>query len=166
MVFKAIPTRPLQLPAKAIAGVAAIAAALFAQTCKADPIPKGWQASGLEVVGFTGLEGRAGAFKLAVKHARNGHWYLYAGHSFHQGWSIIDVTDPKKPRYVKFIPYQTPTKEVLTAQVTLHDDIMITAIDKKSKADPTLLIWDISDPENPKKIGQWKGAVGGSHRNS
>ncbi len=132
----------------------------------ADPAPPGWVASNLELVGFTGLNGKPGAFKLAIKHAKNDHWYLYAGHSFDQGWSIIDVTDPKNPRYVKFIPYQTPEKEVLTAQLTLHDDILITAIDKKSATDPTLIIWNISDPENPKKIGQWRGAEGGSHRNS
>jgi hypothetical protein len=142
------------------------AAAIVGSPVLADPIPEGWQTSRLEVVGFTGLNGRPGAFKLAVKHARNDHWYLYAGHSFDQGWSIIDVTDPKNPRYVKFIPYETPTAEVLTAQVTIHDDIMITAIDKQSKVDPALLVWDISDPENPKRIGQWKGAEGGSHRNS
>src|SRR5437868_6254442 len=130
-----------------------------------DPIPPGWTASRLEVVGFTGLEGRPGAFKLAIKHAANGHWYLYAGHSFDLGWSIIDVTDPANPRYVKFIPYQTQAK-VLTAQLTLHDNLMITAIDQQSKTDPALLIWDISDPESPKKVGEWKGAEGGSHRNS
>src|SRR3954462_14216986 len=131
----------------------------------ADPIPPGWTASRLEVVGFTGLEGRPGAFKLAIKHAANGHWYLYAGHSFDLGWSIIDVTDPANPRYVRFIPYETQAK-VLTAQLTLHDNLMITAIDQVSKTDPALLIWDISDPENPKRIGEWKGADGGSHRNS
>src|SRR5207253_4271470 len=61
--------------------------------------------------------------------------------------------------YVKFIPYKTDSKNVLTAQVTIHDDIMITAIDKESKSgDPTLLVWDISDPENPKRVGQWTGA--------
>jgi hypothetical protein len=131
----------------------------------ADPIPPGWAASRLEVVGFTGLEGRPGAFKLAIKHAANGHWYLYAGHSFDLGWSIIDVTDPANPRYVKFIPYETQAK-VLTAQLTLHDDLLITAIDQESKTDPALLIWNISDPENPKRIGEWKGAEGGSHRTS
>ena len=133
---------------------------------QADPIPPGWQASGLEVVGFTGLDGKPGAFKLAIKHARNDRWYLYAGHSFDQGWSIIDVTDPAKPRYVKFIPYATPEKDVLTAQLTLHEDILITAIDKVSKVDPAIIIWDISDPENPKRISQWKGGEGGSHRNT
>jgi len=142
------------------------AAALLPLPALADPIPPGGQASNLEVVGFTGLEGRPGAFKLAIKHGKNDHWYLYAGHSFDQGWSIVDVTDPKNPRYVKFMPYSTTSKEVLTAQLTLHDDILITAIDKESKTDPTLIIWDISDPENPKKIGQWKGGEGGSHRNS
>ena len=72
------------------------AAALLPLPALADPIPPGGQASNLEVVGFTGLEGRPGAFKLAIKHAKNDHWYLYAGHSFDQGWSIIDVTDPKE----------------------------------------------------------------------
>jgi hypothetical protein len=138
----------------------------WAPVALADPIPSGWRASNLEVLGFTGLNGRPGAFKLGIKHATNNRWYLYAGHTFDQGWSIIDVTDPKNPRYVKFIPYQTPTKDVLTAQLTLHGDVMITAIDKESKPDPTLIIWNISDPENPKRVGQWRGAEGGSHRNS
>src|SRR4051812_11103095 len=150
---------------KAIAAILG-AAALLPMPALADPIPPGGQASNLEVVDFTGLEGRPGAFKLAIKHAKNDHWYLYAGHSFDQGWSIIDVTDPKNSKYVKFIPYKTDAKNVLTAQLTLHDDILITAIDKESKADPTLLIWDISDPENPKQVGKWRGAEGGSHRNS
>ena len=144
----------------------ALGFALHARHAAADPIPPGWQISNLELVGFTGLNNRPGAFKLAVKHANNGHWYLFAGHSFDQGWSIVDVTDPKAPRYVKFIPYETPAKNVLTAQVTVHGDIMITAIDRESATDPAILIWNISDPENPRRIGQWKGAEGGSHRNS
>ncbi|HEY7392644.1 MAG TPA: hypothetical protein VH640_29250, partial [Bryobacteraceae bacterium] len=149
-----------------VAAGALAAAALSADPAAADPIPPGWQASNLEVLGFTGLNGRPGAFKLGIKHAANDHWYVYAGHTFDQGWSIIDVTDPKNPRYVKFVAYETPTKDVLTAQVTLHGDIMLTAIDKVSKPDPTIVIWNISDPENPKRIGQWRGAEGGSHRNS
>jgi hypothetical protein len=131
----------------------------------ADQPPPGWQAQNLELVGFTGLKDRPGAFKLALNHS-NGKWYLYAGHSFDQGWSIIDVTDPKNPRYVKYIEYKTPVHEVLTAQMTIHDNLLITAIDKESKTDPAIILWDISDPENPKRVGSWKGAEGGSHRNT
>jgi hypothetical protein len=147
--------------------LAAASIALTAATAAlADPIPPGWTASGFEVVGFTGLQGRPGAFKIVPKQAKNGHWYLYAGHSFDQGWSIVDVTDPSDPKYVRFIPYDTSTHDVLTAQVTLHDDILITAIDKISKVDPAIIIWDISDPENPQRLSNWKGADGGSHRNT
>ena len=161
-----------RLPDRKTWGVTVFATALSlaafafgASPAAADPIPPGWTVSNLEVVGFTGLNDRPGAFKVVPKHAKNGHWYIYAGHTFDKGWSIIDVTDPKDPKYVKFIPYQTSEKGVITAQLTLHDDILITAIDK-SKSDPAILIWDISDPENPKQIGQWRGAEGGSHRNT
>ena len=147
------------------ASVAVAALAFAVSPAVADPIPPGGIASTLEVVGFSGLNGKPGAFKI-VPHQKNGKWYIYAGHSFDQGWSIIDVTDPKNPKVVKFIPYKTPTPGVLTAQMTLHGDIMITAIDKESKVDPTLIIWDISSPENPKQLSTWKGAEGGSHRNT
>ena len=147
------------------ASVAVAALAFAVSPAVADPIPPGGIASNLEVVGFSGLNGKPGAFKI-VPHQKNGKWYIYAGHSFDQGWSIIDVTDPKNPKVVKFIPYKTPTPGVLTAQMTLHGDIMITAIDKESKTDPAIVIWDISDPENPRRISDWKGAEGGSHRNT
>src|SRR5258708_3975175 len=122
-------------------------ATFFGTPVLADEPPAGWHVSNLDLVGFTGLGGHPRAFQLASKRATNDHGYLDAGHSFDQGWSIIDVTDPAKPRYVKFIPYQTAAKEVLTAQVTLHDNLMITAIDKDSKTDPAILLWDITDPE-------------------
>src|SRR5262245_23048179 len=87
------------------AGIAG-AAAIQPLPATHDPRPSRGKTSNLEVVGFTGLNGRPGAFKLALKHAKNDKWYLYAGHSFDKGWSIVDVTDPANPRYVKFVPYE------------------------------------------------------------
>ena len=29
-----------------------------------------------------------------------------------------------------------------------------------------MLLWDISDPENPKQVGSWMGGATGAHRNS
>ena len=130
---------------------------LLARPASADPIPKGWQAQALRPVGFAGLEGRYGAFKLAIKKADNGHWYLYMGHSFNHGWSILDVTDPGKPRYVRFIP---GPEGWITSQMTLHDNLMITALNSftpRKDAGAAVYLWDISDPENPKKVSEWKG---------
>jgi hypothetical protein len=150
--------------------LAAAAAALMASSAApADPIPKGAQAKNVKQIGFSALGGRYGGFKIALKHTANDKWYLYTGHSFDQGWSIVDVTDPANPRYVKFIPYVTDDKSIITAQVTLHDDLMITSLNSfKPQANPlpAILLWDISDPENPKQVGSWQGGVTGAHRNS
>ena len=140
-------------------------ALLCAGAALAEPIPKGWEAQNLRPIGFSGLEGRYGAFKLAIKKAGNGHWYLYMGHTFDSGWSILDVTDPKKPRYVKFIP---GPEGWITSQLTLHDNLMITSLDIRTaqkEPKPVVYLWDISDPENPKKVSEWVGGVRGSHRN-
>ena len=65
-------------------------------------IPEGWQADNITPVGYSDLGGRPGAFKIAVTE-KDGRWYLYLGHLWHYGWSIVEVTDPARPRYVKFI---------------------------------------------------------------
>jgi len=62
----------------------------------ADPIPKGWQASNIKAIGYSGLDGRGGAFKMAIRQVA-GRWYLYMGHEWHRGWTIIDVTDATNP---------------------------------------------------------------------
>jgi hypothetical protein len=149
--------------------VTVVAFALGAAPAFADPIPPGWEASNMQLVGFSALGGHSAAFKLAITHAKNGRWYLFMGHSFEAGWSIVDVTDPVNPRYVRFIP--GPTGNV-TSQVTLHGTLLITGLDELRRSplarpvENTALFWDISDPENPKQIGAWKGGSGGSHRNS
>jgi hypothetical protein len=144
-------------------------AAIVSGLALADPFPPGAQAQNVKQIGFSDLGGRFGGFKIAIKHTADDKWYLYAGHSFNQGWSIVDVTDPANPRYVKFIPYVTDDKSIITSQVTLHDNLMLTSLNSfKPQANPlpALLIWDISDPENPKQIGSWMGGATGAHRNS
>ncbi len=153
---------------KAMIGAVALAVA-GAQGAAADAIPKGWQAQNVEPIGFSGLGGRYGGFKIAIKHTADDKWYLFTGHSFNQGWSIVDITNPRNPRYVKFIPYVTDDKTIITSQVTLHDNLMITSLNSfgpQKNPLPAVLLWDISDPENPKQVGSWMGGVTGAHRNS
>ncbi|MFB3814163.1 MAG: LVIVD repeat-containing protein [Terriglobales bacterium] len=142
----------------------------------ADDIPQGWTASNMEAIGYSDLEGRGGAFKMAIKEV-NGRWYLYLGHLWNRGWSIVEVTEPASPRYVKFVPW--PQDNTSTKQVDLHDNLLLTGLQgipeawggvKGKRFDEGLLLWDISDPVNPKLLSHWKTGAGqspkaGTHRN-
>ena len=48
-------------------GTFALAAASFATPSHADAIPPGWEASNMEPVGYSGVDSRKGAFKMAIK---------------------------------------------------------------------------------------------------
>src|SRR6266852_4773601 len=68
----------------------------------ADPIPAGWAADNIKPIGYSGLDGRGGAFKMAIKYV-NDRWYMFLGHLWHSGWTILDVTDPANPKFLKFV---------------------------------------------------------------
>jgi hypothetical protein len=138
----------------------------------ADDIPPGWAASNMTPVGYSDLDGRGGAFKMAIRHV-NDHWYLYMGHLWSRGWTILDVTDPANPKVAKFIPGFPNTWSI---QMELHDNLMVTSVGSFSEswgADPNkppakegALFWDISDPLNPKLLSNWEtGTPAGTHRN-
>src|SRR6266849_9443380 len=105
-----------------IVGFAVLIPGVVAQP---DQIPTGWEASNMKPIGYSDLDGRGGAFKMAIRHV-NDHWYLYMGHLWNRGWSIVDVTDPANPKYVKFIEW--PQSNTWTIQMELHGNLMITAL--------------------------------------
>src|SRR5262249_9519780 len=162
----------------------AVATAFLATPVVADPIPTGWTASNMTAVGYTGLDEHVSPFKLSIKQA-NGRWYLYTAHSGKAGLSIVDVTDPANPKYVKYIPGPEGTSG---PQVTLHGDLLIWGLSRpltleltsgqtqrvpfvepEAPADKTyqegVLLYDISDPENPRYLSKWEGHAIGTHRN-
>jgi len=147
-----------------------LALLFFSAAALADPIPPGSKASNMQVVGYSDMQGRP-PFKLALKRVGD-RWYLYTGHLWHDGWSIVDVTDPRNPKYLKFVPGVPNSWNI---QVTLHDNLMIGAVQGKARAwggDPSMpsgegiILWDISDPVNPRVLTRWKTGGGGTHPNS
>ncbi|MDO8212382.1 LVIVD repeat-containing protein [Conexibacter sp. CPCC 206217] len=123
----------------------------------------------VEFVGYDDLDGRSG-FKLAL-HEANGRFYLYVAALWHSGWSIVDVTDPRAPRFVRWIPGPPNT---WTIQVQVADGKMVTSLEHMPPAwggqpDPApqegILIWDLADPEDPQLLGHWRGGARGTHRN-
>ncbi|MGA2108048.1 MAG: hypothetical protein ABSH25_10450 [Syntrophorhabdales bacterium] len=124
----------------------------------------------MELVGYHDLEERPG-FQMAMQ-VVEGKWYLYMGHFWHQGWSILDVTEPSDPRFIKFIPGPAGTE---TVKVQVADNIMITSLQKsiafpgrpqEPSYEEGIYVWDVKDPVNPKRLGHWKtGCDRGTHRN-
>src|SRR4051812_29097917 len=134
------------------------------------PPPETLERHGIEVAGYHDLDGRPG-FKLALQ--RHGdRWYLYLGHLWHRGWSVVDVTDPQAPRLCRFIEGPANT---WTIQVQVADGRMVTALEKPNEGwgvEPGLpfedgaYIWDVrTDPESPRLLGHWRSGGTGTHRN-
>lgn len=129
----------------------------------------GAAARNVSVVAYSEVDGRP-PFKLAIQES-GGRWYLYMGHLWHRGWTIMDVTNPYKPEVVKFIPGPSNT---WTIQMEVFDRKMITSLERMPAnwgGDPTqpfdegVLIWDVNDPVNPALLGQFHTGGNGTHRN-
>ncbi|MCH3916833.1 MAG: hypothetical protein LKE40_05100 [Spirochaetia bacterium] len=134
-------------------------------------------AKNIEFVGFDDLNGKPG-FQMALQKA-NGKYYLYAACFRHNGFNILDVTDPSKPRKVKwvegfFLPGMTDGQSL--PKIQLADGLLITAHGGTMKelhgTAPSLpfwggiSIWDVkTDPENPKLLSKFAcNGSGGVHR--
>jgi hypothetical protein len=133
-------------------------------------VPGVLEQQGVEFVGYHDLAGRPG-FKMAMQ--RHGdRWYLYLGHLWHRGWSILDVTDPRSPTLCRFLEGPADT---WTIQVQVADGRMVTALEKPNEGwgiDPGrpfeegAYIWDVAqDPEDPQLLGHWRTGGTGTHRN-
>jgi hypothetical protein len=146
----------------------ALRALPYSRSAFADQIPAGWEASNMQPIGYSDLNGH-GAFKMAIKRVGD-KWYLYMGHLWERGWTIVDVTDPANPKVAKHIPGPDNT---FTIQMELHDNLMVTAMERMFPTwggdvdkpfDEGVLVWDISDPLNPKQLSHWKTGSTGAHR--
>jgi len=126
-------------------------------------------ARNIEWVGYHDLEGKP-AIKIALQ-VVNKRWYLYLASFWASGWSILDVTDPAKPEYLKFVPGPDNT---WTCQVQVADGIMVTGLEwipqgwggkPDQPNEEGIYIWDVQDPVKPKRLGNFKTGSIGTHRN-
>jgi hypothetical protein len=144
---------------------------------------------GFHLVGYHDLGGRPG-FKMAMQVVDN-RWYLYVAHMWQPGWTILDVTDPAQPAAIAFIEGPPNT---MTLQIQVADGRMVTGHEKpltdliadipwQGKAwilwdaittlkyapwrtsREGIWIWDVADPEHPRRIGEWATGASGTHRN-
>lgn len=123
----------------------------------------------VDLVAYHDLNGRSG-FKLAM-HESEGRFFLYVAALWEPGFTILDVTDPSRPEFVRWVP---GPRNTWTIQVQIADQTMITSLEHipagwtngdREDMSEGFLIWDISTPDDPRKIGHWRGGGSGTHRN-
>jgi hypothetical protein len=126
-------------------------------------------AKNVTAIGYTDCD-RKPAFKLAL-HRDGDRWFLYTGLFWHSGFSIIEVTDPENPRFVKTVEGPANT---WTLQVQVADGLLVTSQEKIMEGwghvegqpwGEGALIWSLEDPENPELLSHWKTGGDGTHRN-
>jgi len=106
-----------------LCGFVLFAATLTPPTASADTPPPGWTANNVDLLGYT-IMNEHPAFKITMARAGD-RWYITGGHYNIPGWSVVDVTDPRNPHVVKFIPGPPNTS---TNQVDSADGILVAAL--------------------------------------
>ena len=166
----------------------AIAIVLCASGGSAEPqrIGAPSEASNMKLVGWNDLQARS-AYQPTIHH-QGDRWIAYIGHhggtdetpdpvnpmterAEPNGTSILDVTDPAHPKYLKHLPGQEGKNEAGGAQ-------MVRVCDGKSlpKGDPNAVymlrtfageaheIWNVADPANPVLVTRI-GGLKDTHKN-
>lgn len=129
-------------------------------------MPAAWNTS---LLAYHDLGGRPG-MKMGL-HEADGRFYLYLGSYWHYGWSIVEVTDPRRPRLVRFIEGPANTS---CDQMQVADGRMVTALspfpamfggDPDATSEEGFHVWSLEDPEDPRCLGSWRTGANGTHRN-
>jgi hypothetical protein len=127
-------------------------------------------AQGVDVVAYLPLADRP-AFKMALK-KHEGRYFLYAGHLWHRGWTVVDVTTPHEPQVLEFIPGPANT---WTGQIDVAGDLMLTGLerippgwdgdDEDVGHGSGFSLWSLADPAVPSHLSDYLLEGRGTHRN-
>jgi hypothetical protein len=141
----------------------------------------GASASKMTLLGHEELQGRS-AYQPTV-HEQNGRWIAYVGHhggrvmnplsgrDEDSGTSIVDVTDPRRPRYLAHIPGEPGEAESGGAQM-----VRVCSGKDLPKADKSKFyllrtfgnlaheVWDVSAPDKPARVATVVDKLKGTHK--
>ncbi|GAB4065251.1 hypothetical protein KHC28_02345 [Ancylobacter sonchi] len=126
--------------------------------------PRPEEARNVRLVGHSDLGGWNDAFQIRV---RNGICYVAAGGLYGSfGLTVLDVSDPTSPKVVKQLEHAPSAR---SHKVLIVDDVLIMNVDKKPGVDDPdvkggLVLYDISNPRDPKLIRHVETDGNGIHR--
>jgi hypothetical protein len=143
----------------------------------------------MQLVGHSDLQGRS-AYQPEIKKQGN-RWIAYVGHhggsainpmtgkEEPHGTSILDVTDPKNPKYLAHVPGQ-PLNEAGNAESGGAQMVRICSGAELPRADKSKFymlrafgntagsaheMWDVTDPARPTRINVIVSGLRGTHKN-
>ena len=174
--------------------VAALVAALagllglgFAQA-EAKKKGQGSERENMKLLGMDDLQARSAYQPTIHHHAKGDRWIAYVGHhggtaenpltgeEEPNGTSIVDVTNPRKPRYLYHIPGEAPTGAgegggAQMARVCNGSDLPGTPDDDgkvfllRTFGNSAHEIWDVTNPAKPVKFKTVVSGLNGTHKN-
>jgi hypothetical protein len=136
----------------------------------------------MDLVGYNDLQARS-AYQPVI-HRQGGRWIAYIGHhggtsvnplngqAESNGTSIVDVTNPRQPKYLHHIPGEPGAGEAGGAQM-----VRVCAGQDLPKGDPNKFyllrtfgntaqeIWDVTAPEKPALLTTVVSKLKGTHKN-
>ena len=132
------------------------------------PSGHGEEAWNMRLVGFNDLQGRS-AYWPAI-HRQGDRWVAYVGHHrgvrFNpltgrdepNGTSIVDVTDPRNPRYLYHIPSESGAQMAQVCDIQGQTYLLRTADNRAHE------VWDVTDPQRPVRVSVI-GDLDATHKN-
>ena len=139
----------------------------------------GAEAHDMELVGHDDLQGRS-AYQPTI-HQQRGRFIAYVGHhggrarnpltgaDEDNGTSIVDVTDPARPRYLAHIPGMPGGPEQGGAQMARvcdrRDKTYLLRTHGNSAPNSGHEVWDVTDPAKPQKVSTVVSGLTSTHKN-
>lgn len=129
------------------------------RTVAAEPLTEP-VAVNMKIIGHTPMGGRLDGQQLQFQTVGT-HHYLYVGHPWSGGISVLDVTSPKDPAVAAFIP--TPNVHTWHIKIQVADNILMAACEPAffkpgtdgSQAWQGVRLFDVSDPTQPRELSHW-----------
>jgi hypothetical protein len=161
-----------------------LTAVCFLFVCFAAIAQQKAESRNMDLVGYNDLQGRS-AYQPTI-HRQGTRWIAYVGHhggvqmnpltgkQENNGTSIVDVTDPKQPKYLAHIPGEMSTPgggESGGAQMTrVCDGSQLPRADKtkvyllRTYGNSAHEIWDVTDPSKPGRVNVVVNGLRDTHK--
>jgi len=142
------------------------------------------ESKNVELVGYNDLQGRS-AYQPTI-HKQGNRWIAYIGHHGgsamnsltgqmeDNGTSIVDVTDPKQPKYLAHIPGDPripgPGETGGAQMARVCDGSELPRADKKkvyllrSRGTGSHEMWDVTDPAKPSRLAVVESGLRDTHK--